>query len=201
MFERFTDGARAAVVRAHDEARALGHRYLGTEHLLLGVAETPDRGRVALDRLGFDVEAARADLVRILGTSPSDDEALRSIGIDIDEVRRRVEEAFGPGALGSDPPRSRGRWRRNRCDAGPWSRRLPFTPRAKKDLELALREAIRLRSDRIGTEHLLLGLVRGDGTVAIRLLRAQGIDPGAVRRAVIETIDRGDDGGTSLVGA
>lgn len=202
MFERFTDEARAAVFRAGEEARALGHSYIGIEHLLLGVAEVPGRGALGLRRLGFDAEAARGELVRIVGVTASDEEALRSIGIDLDEVRRRVEEAFGPGALDPDARSLRGlRRRRRRCDGGPLSRRLPITPRAKKGLELALREAIRLRNDAIGTEHLLLGLVRGDGTVAVRLLRAQGIEPGALRSALMDIIDRGDDGGYSLVGA
>lgn len=203
MFERFTDGARSAVVRAQQEARELGHGYLGTEHLLLGVAVVPGGGATVLRWLGFDAGAARAELVRIVGPgSAIDDEALRDLGIDVDEVRRRVEQAFGPGALEREPvaarPRSR-RWRR-RCEEGTSAGRLPFTPRAKRSLQLAVREAGRLGRDQIATEHVLLGLIRSTDTVAVKLLTVQGLETPRIRAAV-EKLDRGDDGGVSMVGA
>ena len=206
MFERFTDRARSAVVSAQDEAHGLGHGYLGTEHLLLGVAHVPGGAATVLDRLGFDAGAARAELVRIVGvgtaTTSSDDEALRDLGIDVDEIRRRVEQAFGAGALDRDPgaARRRPRRRRRRCDPDPSSGRLPFTPRAKRSLELAAREVRRRRRERIDTEHILLGLIGRTDVVAVELLAAQGIGPEPVRRAILE-MDRGDDGGLSMVGA
>jgi ATP-dependent Clp protease ATP-binding subunit ClpA len=206
VFERFTDGARSAVVRAQQEALELRHGYLGTEHLLLGVAEAPGGAATVLGRLGFDVRAARADLVRIVGPGPSisatDADALRDLGIDVDEVRRRVEQAFGPGALdqGAAAVRGRSRRRRRRCDPEPSIGRVPFTPRAKRSLELAAREVRRLGRKRIGTEHILLGLMGRTDVLAVELLTAQGISIQALRRAILE-LDRGDDGGYSLVGA
>jgi ATP-dependent Clp protease ATP-binding subunit ClpA len=110
MFERFTDRARQVVVRAQEEARSLHHGYLGTEHLLLGLG-ADDTGLAAsvLARLGFDAGEARSAVVEIVGRGPegpapeSDAEALRAIGIDLEEIRRRVDEAFGPGALDRTP--------------------------------------------------------------------------------------------------
>jgi ATP-dependent Clp protease ATP-binding subunit ClpA len=202
MFERFTEHAREAVVQAQAEARALRHNYIGTEHLLLGVARVEEAsGAAALDRVGFDLAQARRDVERIIGTGPadgdlssSDAEALRAIGIDLDEVRRLAEEAFGPGALAEGagvPPRRRSRRRglgrrlgaRQKC-AEPTPGRIPFTPRSKRVLELALREAVRLGSDHIGTEHVLLGIVREGRGVAMEILQAQGVTAEAVRGAV-----------------
>jgi ATP-dependent Clp protease ATP-binding subunit ClpA len=199
VFERFDDRARQAVVRAQDEARALHHGYLGTEHLLLGVGgeEEGPAARI-LARLGFDVAAARSAVISLIGRgsggpgSESDTDALRAIGIDLEEVRRRVEEAFGPGALDHSPARRRRRFRR-RCEYAPWTGHLPFTPRAKKSLELSLREAVHLGHNSIGTEHLLLGLLRVREGVACSLLQAQGIDYEQARRAIVDEL-RGGQG-------
>ncbi len=191
MFERFTDGARQVLVLAQEEAGSLRHNYVGTEHLLLGVARQVGVGAAALRRLGFDAEVARAEAQRQVGEGngsglrPGDAEVLRSIGIDLDEVRRQVEGAFGPGAL------ERARWRR-RCRPRGRSDALPFTPRAKKCLELALREALALRHGNIGTEHVLLGLLReGEGLAAV-LLGHQGIGLDAARLAVLTELGTGD---------
>jgi ATP-dependent Clp protease ATP-binding subunit ClpA len=186
MFERFTDDARQAVVLAQEEAKALRHGWIGTEHLLLGVAGRPDSpGARVLARLGLEAETIREDVVRFIGAGGDfddrDEEALRSLGIDLDEVRRAVEDSFGPGALERRvPPRKP----RGRCDR-PWEAGyLPFTPRSKKSLELALRWAVALRSTSIGTEHLLLGLAADRDGVAARILRLHGIETGEIRTAV-----------------
>jgi ATP-dependent Clp protease ATP-binding subunit ClpA len=186
MFERFTEDAREAVVVAQEQARALRHSWIGTEHLLLGVAgkENAAASRI-LRRLGLDARTIREDVVRLIGIGGDfddrDEEALRTLGIDLDQVRRAVEDTFGPGALErSEPP---GKYR-GRC-ARPWEAGyLPFTRRAKKSLELALRWAVTMHSGSIGTEHVLLGLAaEGDG-VAARVLRLHGIDAGEIRSAV-----------------
>src|SRR5947207_9407082 len=118
MFERFTERARRVVVLAQEEARALNHNYIGTEHILLGLV--------------YDGEGVAA-------------EALESLGISLEAVRLQVEEIIGRGASAS-------------------TGHIPFTPRAKKVLELSLREALQLGHDYIGTEHILLGLIReGEG--------------------------------------
>ena len=96
MFERFSDDARRAVVRAQEEAGSLGHNYIGTEHLLLGIAAESSM----LSSFGVTREALVGQTLREIGPGrPADAAALASIGIDLQEVRRRVEDAFGPGAL------------------------------------------------------------------------------------------------------
>jgi ATP-dependent Clp protease ATP-binding subunit ClpA len=194
MFERFTTSARQVVVNAQVEAGQLRHGYIGTEHLLLGVLREGDGvGARVLTGLGIDLDSARADIVGVIGEGPegiatNDAEALRAIGIDVDEVRRRVEDAFGPGALDRRPRRRRG-WRRtDRC--GPVSGHIPFTPRAKKALELSLREALQLGHGSIGTEHILLGLVREGEGVAAEIMKARGAGDREVRRRVAEEIER-----------
>jgi ATP-dependent Clp protease ATP-binding subunit ClpA len=167
MFERFTQEARSAMVGAQDEAKDLGHNYLGTEHLLLGVlgrSEAP--GARLLRRWEITVEETRERVVVLIGRGDPrlDAEALASIGIDLDEVRRRIEAAFGEGALAR-------RGGRRGFVPGPW---LPFTPKAKKALELALREALSLGHPHVGSEHVVLGLLREGEGVAAKLLVERG---------------------------
>ena len=140
MFERFTDRARRVVVLAQEEARLLGHDYIGTEHLLLGLIHEGDGS------------AARA---------------LESLGVSLDAVRQQVEEIIGRG---QHPP----------------SGHIPFTPRAKKVLELSRHESSALGHNHIGTEHILLGLLReGDGVAAQVLVRLAA-DLNRVRQRVIQ---------------
>lgn len=189
MFERFTTQARRVVVIAQEQARRRRDDRIRSEHLLLALYEVPDNpARTILDALGADratVERALADLDRD-DRSPdgpvSDAAALATLGIDLDEVRRHVELAFGPGAL-------------DRTRAATWPRRpwlrghVPFHRDAKKVLELALREAVRLGHDHIGTEHLLLGLLRADGRAAAALT-GHGLRLDAIRVLVEETVQR-----------
>jgi ATP-dependent Clp protease ATP-binding subunit ClpA len=193
VFERFTDPARQSVVQAQNEAIILHHGYLGTEHLLLGLLHGKDDPAArALDLLGIHLEAIRSDVARLIGSGPvhalddTDAEALRSLGIDLDEIRRRIEETFGPGAL--DQPIRTGHGR-GRCEPGPGGR-IPFTPRSKKVLELAVREARALGHDFIGTEHILLGLVRADDGLAVEILEARGATLQRVRAAVLAELRR-----------
>ena len=188
MFERFTTQARSVVTLAQDEARELGHPDVGTPHLLLGILDEPDTaGGRALAALGIDRNEVRDDVRRFerdpAAFSEEDVDALRSVGIDLDEVRRTVEQSFGPGAL--ERSTSGGR----RLGAG----HVPFTVGAKKALELALREAIHLGHRSIGTEHLLLGLVRDEGRSAARILAARGADRERVRAEVLRQIAAGGD--------
>ena len=143
MFERFTDRARRVLVLAQEEARLLNHRFIGTEHILLGLIHEGD-GIAA--------------------------QALESLGISLEAVRDRVEEAVGPA--GSAAP-----------TGSP-----PFTPRAKKVLELSLREALQLGHNYIGTEHILLGLVREGEGVAAQVLVSLGADLLRVRATVIDLL-------------
>jgi ATP-dependent Clp protease ATP-binding subunit ClpC len=97
-------------------------------------------------------------------------QALESLGITEETARRQVEEVVGPG------------------QTGPQRGHLPLTPRAKKMLQLSLREAIALGHGHIGTEHILLGLVREDDGAAIRVLNGLGVDPNRVRQQVIQLV-------------
>jgi ATP-dependent Clp protease ATP-binding subunit ClpA len=208
VFERFTDRAREVVVRSQSEARLLRHNYIGTEHLLLGLLSVTDgvAGR-ALRELGLDHAKTRERIVEIVGMLPPsepDPATLDVIGIDLDAVRKRAEEAFGPGALDRTRARAEARaqsggrrtrrWRR-RCESTYLGGHIPFTPRAKKVLELSLREALQLGHRHIGTEHILLGVLReGEGLAALLLTRS-GIDLEAARRRLLD-----DLGGASKSG-
>jgi ATP-dependent Clp protease ATP-binding subunit ClpA len=170
MFERFTNGAREAVVAAEDEARRLGHGYIGTEHLLIAVLDQRDSigGRLLAER-GLTVERVRDEVRLVVGPGPIDPEALATIGIDLDEVRRRVEEVFGAGALEPE---------RRRCG------HVPFTPRSKKALEQALRAAVDLDSKAIEADHVLLGVLAVGEGLAAKVLERAGLSPVAVRNEV-----------------
>jgi ATP-dependent Clp protease ATP-binding subunit ClpA len=142
VFERFTDRARRVLVLAQDEARLLGHSFIGTEHLLLGlVAE------------GEGVAA----------------QVLQDMDISLEAVRGKVEETIGPAGSGS-------------------TEAPPFTPRSKKVLELSLREALALGHNYIGTEHILLGLIREGEGVGAQVLQSLGADLDRVREQVIEVL-------------
>jgi ATP-dependent Clp protease ATP-binding subunit ClpA len=144
MFERFTDRARRVVVLAQEEARLLNHDYIGTEHLLLGLAHE-----------GQGVAA----------------KALESLGIRLEAIRSQVEEIIGRG----------------QSEAAS-SGHIPFTPRAKKVLELSLRESQQLGHNYIGTEHILLGLVREGEGVAAQVLVKLGADLSRARTQVIRLL-------------
>jgi ATP-dependent Clp protease ATP-binding subunit ClpA len=182
MFERFTVEAGRTVELGVAVAKELGHDYVGAEHLLIALAGTgPNIATDALIACGFDPGRARLDLVRIEPPggpvlNEADAAALRAIGVDLDEVRRRTEAAFGPGAL-DRRRRWHGRRRGRVCG-------LPFMPKAKQGLELALREAIQRGDRRIGPDHVLLGLLRSNA-MSTQLLLAQGVDPHRLRAAVI----------------
>jgi ATP-dependent Clp protease ATP-binding subunit ClpA len=173
MFARFSAEAREAVVLAQEEAARLRYPWLGTEHLLLGLLHRPDtRASRVLSGLGVTVASAERWLVQELGEpaksflNDEDEEALRSLGIELQVVRARVEEAFGPGALERARPRSCG---------------VPMMPRLKQSLERAAREAGR---GLIETDHLLLGMLNIRGALAVALLHGLGVTPEAVRASV-----------------
>jgi ATP-dependent Clp protease ATP-binding subunit ClpA len=105
-----------------------------------------------------------------VGSGDLDAAALTTLGIDLDAVRSSVEATFGPGALDAAGPRS-----------GPPGH-LPFSPRAKKVLELSLREAIALKQKAIGDGHIALGLLREGEGLAAKVLADLGVDAGALRQ-------------------
>jgi ATP-dependent Clp protease ATP-binding subunit ClpA len=198
VFERFTDRARRAVTGAQEEARGLGHGYIGTEHLLLALLREGDgiAARV-LDSVGVTYDDIRATVAGVVGrgVGASDDaDALRAIGIDLDAVRATVEQAFGSGALERvrTPRRRRRRARRRGCGYGapvPGGH-IPFTPRSKKVLELSLRQALHLRHGYIGTEHILLALVAEGEGLAAAILVEKGVALPDIRRRVLAAIGK-----------
>ena len=136
-----------------------------------------------------------------------DAEALAALGIDLDRIQDAVEAAFGPGALDrgrrSAQPRGLRRFGRSRATRPDLHNEftmlrgtrsggghLPFGDDAKRALELSLREAIRLRDGQIGVEHLVLGLLRGDDTVAAGILARLHVDRSELRQAVEHRVRR-----------
>jgi ATP-dependent Clp protease ATP-binding subunit ClpA len=209
VFDNFSNGARDVVTRAQIEARALRHNYLGTEHVLLGLFEHgQDPATRVLERLRVDHDAVRDAVREIIGMGPlvePDQSALEAIGIDLQEVRRRIEEAFGPGALERTraalglhltATRSRRRPRLLRritrdCDASPvaGAGRLAVTPRTKKVFDLSRDEAGSLGHDRVAPAHLLLGLLKEGEGVAAQVLSRLGIDLQTARAMTVEELN------------
>jgi ATP-dependent Clp protease ATP-binding subunit ClpA len=175
MFERFTTSARDSVVQAQDAARRLGDDNIGVEHLLLGLlAEPGTDAATTLAELGVTTERVERELASGRGRGhlgPAEAEALHSIGIDLEAIRRRVEASFGPGALDRGRARRRGH--------------LPFTKEAKKAIELGLREALALKHKEFGTEHLLLGLTRAPDEPVAGVLRALQAQPDSIRALLL----------------
>lgn len=153
MFERFTREARATVTAAVEEAAAAGAPSVGCTHLVVAAARAVP---------GIDADALRR--------AADGRDALATLGIDVDEVRRRAEEAFGPGAL----------------ERGSARRHSPLGPSARKALELSLREAIRLHHRAIGPEHVVLGALRTRDPQLEAALRRAGYAP-AELRATLES--------------
>ena len=143
MFDRFTDHAREVMGLALQEAQRLGHDYIGTEHVLLGLIE--ERSGVA------------ADVLKILD-------------VDLKNIRQEVEKLVSRGTT--------------TVTMG----QLPFTPRGKKVLEFTEEEAVGLGHHYLGTEHLLLGLIREQEGIAARVLQNINVCLGDVREAVRELL-------------
>merc|ERR1711906_20928 len=142
MFERFTEKAIKVIMLAQEEARRLGHNFVGTEQILLGLIG---------EGTGIAVKV------------------LKSMGVNLKDARVEVEKIIGRGS-------------------GFVAVEIPFTPRAKKVLELSLEEARQLGHNYIGTEHLLLGLIREGEGVAARVLENLALDLSKVRTQVIRLL-------------
>jgi len=142
MFERFTEKAIKVIMLAQEEARRLGHNFVGTEQILLGL-------------IGEGTGIAS--------------KVLKSMGVSLKDARIEVEKIIGRGS-------------------GFVAVEIPFTPRAKRVLELSLEEARQLGHNYIGTEHLLLGLIREGEGVAARVLENLSLDLSKVRTQVIRLL-------------
>jgi ATP-dependent Clp protease ATP-binding subunit ClpA len=145
MYERFTDRARKVMQLANEEAQRVRHKYIGTEHILLGLIRQ-DEG--------------------VAGVAA---QVLKKLNVDADKVRRTVEWMAQSGL---------GELRHGK---------LPQTPRAKRVIEFAIEEARTLNHTYIGTEHLLLGLLREEG-VAAQVLMNLGLSLKSVREEVMNLL-------------
>lgn len=173
MFERFSRPARTMVEGAVMAAHSAGDKDVRPEHLFVALLGEADglAGRVLSD-LGAPVDRILEELAArrgryVDGLGEEDAEALATIGIDLDEVLKRIGDE--PGGR-----KARGRPR--------------FSREAKKVLELSLREAIALQHNYIGTEHVLLGLVRGGDPLVIDTLSAVEVTPKGLRTAVADAV-------------
>jgi len=143
MYGRFTEKAERAIALAQESAMALGHNYVGTEHILLG-----------LIREGTGI-AARV---------------LQSQGVTEERVVKEIEELIGRGEQTGQ-------------------KLLGFTPRTKRVLELSFKEARRMGNSYIGTEHLLLGIMREGESVAVRILMDLGIDAQRLLNEIVRLLN------------
>jgi ATP-dependent Clp protease ATP-binding subunit ClpA len=174
MLERFTKRARVVVERAHVEALEATAGEVRPEHLLMALLADEDSVAVrVLAASGAPVAEVRTELARrrstyVDGLDEDDAEALRLIGIDLDEVVRRIDRNLGGAARRPRRPR--------------------FARGSKKVLELALREAVALRHNYIGTEHLLLGLQRCGDRVVMDTFATSDIRGPELRAAVRDAL-------------
>lgn len=141
MFGRFTERAQKVLALAQEEAIRLGHKDIGTEHVLLG-----------LIREGDGIAA----------------KALQALGLGLDKIQSEVESLIGRGA---EQPSN-----------------INYTPRAKKVIELSMDEARKLGHTYVGTEHILLGLIREGEGVAARILNNLGVSLNKARQQVLQLL-------------
>ncbi|HLI02405.1 MAG TPA: Clp protease N-terminal domain-containing protein [Acidimicrobiales bacterium] len=190
MFERFTDGARHVLVEAQDLAVELGSAWLAPAHVLYAAAESGDptaAGPLAV--CGVRSAEIRRLLPRTRTTAREgqadpviDADALRSIGIDYDQMKAAVDQTFGEGALEAAPDR------RHR----PHSHKPCFTPATKQSLALAVRAALSQPDrHRIEAGHVLLGVLRVDDSLVETTLQQAGTTTSAVTTAVVEALRHG----------
>lgn len=176
MLERFAQTARQAVLDAHLEAELAGQDKVRSEHLLLSLLGEPGPGADALTAAGLDAASLRPRLPRgdRAVAAGLDADALATLGIDLDAVRRATDAAFGRGAL--DRVRLPGRSRPS------------FAPDARQTLVGAVREAQHLSHRQITSGHLLLGILDQKGNGALRVLAEAGADIPALRADVLRRI-------------
>lgn len=161
IFTRFTDGSRGSVEAAVEEARLLGHDSVGDEDILLGILRTDEgTGAAALRSLGVTLEDAREESEEMLAL------ALSYIGISLEDTRREAGDAFEMSL--------------------PVGRRIPLSPRGKKALVEARNVMRRLGDGYLGTEHVLLGILRDEDGTAVRMLNNMGVSPEALEDRLFE---------------
>jgi ATP-dependent Clp protease ATP-binding subunit ClpC len=142
MFDRFTESAIKAIMLAQEEARSLGHNFVGTEQILLGlIGESAGIAAKALESLGVTLKDARIEVATLLGRGSS------TVAAEV-----------------------------------------PFTPRSRRVLDLALKKSQQMGHEYVGTEHLLLGLLQDGEGVAAKVLENLGLDRGDIQDKVMAMI-------------
>jgi ATP-dependent Clp protease ATP-binding subunit ClpA len=176
MFERFDPAARRACVDARTEAARAGQDKIRAEHILLGLLAEPGPAADALTQAGLELADLRARIPRghDAPVPELDPDALASLGIDLDAVRRATDAAFGPGALDRAPVAGR--------------RRLPFADDAKQTLVGAVKQAQRSGQRTISSGHLLIGILDQQGNGAVAVLKKSGADVAALHADVMRRI-------------
>lgn len=142
MYGKFTEKAEKAIAISQESAMILGHNYVGTEHLLLGLAK---EGSGVASRV------------------------LQAQGVNEERILKEIEELIGKGEESGEQP-------------------LGFTPRTKRVLELSFREARKMGHNYIGTEHLLIGILKEGESVAVRILIDSGVDPQKLLNEIVKIL-------------
>lgn len=170
LFSRFSEEAKRALALAATEAVDLGYAFIGTEHLLLGILATGGRVASILSKVGITLQDARDAVETRSPKGPSWDQRdarmLSKLGIDLAQVKSKVEEEFGEGSL--------------RIPAG----RPPFTPRSRRTLETALQLADAAGSDEFQVEHIALALLEDPDGMAARVMSEKAPNAGALKSAL-----------------
>ena len=160
----FTERVRRVLQNAREEAMALRHEYVGTEHILLGLLGAGGVAEAALQNLETNVEDVRNKILETVRPGPADGSA--------------TAPATSGGLFGAIADSIGFRQKMD----------LPYTSRAKKVLELSMTEARELRHSYVGTEHLLLGLMREERGIAAQILTSTGLTITSVRDEVIRLL-------------
>ena len=203
-----TARAKKVIELAVDEAHQLNHHYIGTEHILLGlVREGEGIAATVLNSLGVTLEKVRTQTLQVLSQGPqqvgqqspralTDVEKESTLQPEPDQSVEQFLQGFRLTA--DDKVQALSQEERDfiqaavKMDQAERDRFDRFTVRARRTLRFALEEAQRFRHNYIGTEHLLLGLVREEGGVAALVLKALGVELSTVRSAIEFIIGRGD---------
>jgi ATP-dependent Clp protease ATP-binding subunit ClpA len=188
VFDRLDADARRVLVLAQEEARGFAHNYIGTEHVLIGLTRDDGSPGELLAALGCGVDDARAAVDALIGRGVphrrEPEALLAAFGIDLGEVRRRIEATFGAEAMtrAALRARPRARWRRRlpwpgcRIEAGSTllhERWLGVAPRLKRVVEMATKEATPALTT---PAHLLWAIAEEGEGVACQILADRGID-------------------------
>jgi hypothetical protein len=178
VYDRFTALAKRVIVGARDAAAYLGHDFIGTEHLLIGLTQTAGLASEALRAHGVELTALGSEAARQMSArgvpathGRAAAGALSTLGIDVSEIRRRADASFGAGSFQFHRP--------------------AFSLAAKQAVKASLEQARAVGQEEIDTQHLLLGVLATEGDPAIQVLASLDVDVAALRQTVLSRILKG----------